>query len=250
MSFWSWFSRASRPPAPTAIEPEPRPVISDVDRDFVRTALDRFRANGLMIKRELDRDLIVARALVDSFRWKDDGIASAPSLQLLFLALADETDSLTNDVDLVTELYPPLATIDDDDAEQMLAMHSNSVFVNASSITLLNEDVSLRSTIHNLAELGDVRIEQIELHKLKAGMLKATFMIEDLGPGGFEIEDRKRPDPAPLLAEMNRIALAIGRGRYLVVHEGGSESDTFILADDATVPLLSALVGADPAAKP
>lgn len=246
MSFWSWFSRPTPPAAVPVREPEPRPIITDADRDFVSTSLDLFEANGLVIQPELDRELIVARALVDGFRWKGDGSAAAPSLQLLFLALASGTDSLIAEVDLVTELYPPLAGMDDDAVEQLLAKHSDSIFVNARSVTLIIEGDSLMYAIRDFAELGDMAITQIELHKPKGGMLKATFVHEDLGPCAFEIEDRKRPDATPLLTEMNRIALAIGSGRYLVVPEGSSDSDIFILADDASVQLLTALLGAEP----
>ncbi|MGJ4946835.1 hypothetical protein [Bradyrhizobium sp. HKCCYLS20291] len=248
MSFWSWFSRPSRAPASPEIEPEPGPVTTKADRDFITTALDRFEVSGLAIKRELDRELIITRALVDSFRWKDDD-TGAPSLQALFLAMAGETDSLIGEIGLLIEIYPPMAEMDDDAAERFLAEHSESIFVNAGSITLVSEADSLGYTINDLAGLGNIGIAQIELHRSRGGLLKATFVVEGLGPGAFEIEDRKRPEAAPLLAEMNRIAVATGRGRYLVVDEGSSDSDTFILADDASVPLLTALLDAQPAVK-
>ena len=168
---------------------------------------------------------------------------------MLFLALADGTDSLADDVDLVTDLYPRLSTMDDEATEGVLALHGGSVFVNASSVTLVNEDNSLMHSIEDLANLGGINVEQIELQKLKAGMIKASFMVEGLGPAGFAIEDRKRSDAAPLLAEMSRIAMAKGAGSYLVVHEGSSEGDTFILANEKTAGLLRELVGAEPVAR-
>src|SRR5262249_35548591 len=140
MSFWSWFSRRP-PPAPMfePVKPPPRPVFTDADREFVKSALDRFEAAGLPIQPHLDRDLLVARALISIFRWKDDETALQPALQALFLALAGETDSLTWYIDEMQEQYPPLVAMDDDTAEELLQTHSFSIFSNAGSITLVNE---------------------------------------------------------------------------------------------------------------
>jgi hypothetical protein len=243
MPFWSWFSRRPPPaPIPEPVEPDPTPVFTDADRAFVRSALDRFETSGLRIWPELDRELIVARALVDIFRWKADEAASVPSLRALFLALAAGTDSLTWYIDDVQEQYPPLAAMDDDAAEDILEMHSFSIFVNASSINLINEGDAFEDIVRCFAELGDLDVEDVEERAIRNGMLRVSFTISGVGACQFEIENRKRPDVTPLFVEMNRIAKAKGVGRYINVHEGSSESDTFILGDEAMIPAITELL--------
>src|SRR5262249_28278884 len=96
MSFWSFWSRKPPGPVPLPAEPERSPSFTDADREYVRNTLDRFEASGLQILSDLDRDLIVVRALIDIERWKPDHRALGDDdLVSLFLALAGETDSLT-----------------------------------------------------------------------------------------------------------------------------------------------------------
>jgi hypothetical protein len=246
MSIWSWFSR--RPPLPISrpTEPDPRPIFTDTDREFVRSALDRFETSGLRIRPELDRDLIVARALVDIDRWQENEATLQPALQALFLALAAETDSLTWHVDDMQEQYPPLAEIDDDAAEDLLATHSPSIFVNAGSINLVNEDNALDRMVRDFAALGDIKIAQVELRPLKNGNTNVSFEVDGIGTRRFEIENLKHPDVTPAFTEMNRIAIAKGLGRYINVPEGSSESDTFILADETAIPAIIALLELKP----
>jgi hypothetical protein len=85
MSFWSWWSRKLIVGEPAPISQEPMsflpgrtPVITDADRQYVRNALDRFEASGLQIWSELDRELIVVRALADAQRRIVDRPGSNP----------------------------------------------------------------------------------------------------------------------------------------------------------------------------
>jgi len=99
MSFWSWWSRKPAVGEPIPIEPERRLAFTDADREYIRDALNRFEASGLQIWSKLNRDLIVARALIDADRWKQDGELAENGLLMLFLAFSSETDSLTFYVD-------------------------------------------------------------------------------------------------------------------------------------------------------
>lgn len=158
MSFWSWWSRKPAVDEPIPIEPERRLAFTDADREYIRDALNCFEASGLQIWSKLNRDLIVARALIDADRWKRDGELPENGLLMLFLALAAETDSLTYYVDEVEEQFKPLSSMDDDATEEMLQEHSESIFVNARSIcTVIEEDTSLNDMVYaffNLNSLG------------------------------------------------------------------------------------------------
>ncbi|CCE05393.1 hypothetical protein BRAS3843_1380013 [Bradyrhizobium sp. STM 3843] len=218
-------------------------MFTAADREFVMTALDQFEANGLVIWSELERNLVVARALVDVSLWKTDDTRPAPKLQPLFLALAGGTDSLTCYLDDVQELYPPLSSMDDDAATEILEQHSSSIFANASSINLVNEDNALEHMVRQFFALAGLDVAHLDLRVMKNGLTRVSFEVEELGACRFEIESLKRPDVTPALAEMNRIAKAKGRGRYIRVSEGSSESETFIFADDATLPRIVDLLG-------
>jgi hypothetical protein len=243
MSFWSFWSRKSPGPTPLPVEPERRPSFTVADRDYVRNALDRFEASGLRIQSDLDRELIAVRALIDIERWKPDHRASGDDdLVSLFLALACETDSLTWYVEDVQEAYPRLSSLDDDTAEQRLQEHSFSIFVNAGSITTVNEDNSLENMVYDLAELGNLDVSQTSLNPMKSGLTRVTFQVEGLGEFHFDIDSSKRPDITPALDEMNRIVRSKNLGRYIVVHEGNSESETFIFATEALIPGITGLL--------
>jgi hypothetical protein len=210
---------------------------TDADRDYVRSALDRFEASGLQIWSELDRDLIVARALIDVERWKrDHRELGEGNLVSLFLALANETDSLTWYIDDVQDQFPALAAMDDEAAETLLQDHSYPIFVNASSICTVNEGNSLENMVYSFAALSGVDVSQTSQRDLKNDLTRVSFQVEGLGECHFDIESRKRPDYTPALAEMNRIAKSKNLGQYVVVPEGSSESDTFIFATEATLP--------------
>jgi hypothetical protein len=104
---------------------------------------------GLRIWPNLNRNLIVARALLDADCWgferNDETPLERPAtpdpilIRQLFLALAGGTDSLTYYLDEVESLFPELAAIEPDAADAMLDLHSYSIFENANSITTVNE---------------------------------------------------------------------------------------------------------------
>jgi hypothetical protein len=80
MPFWSkWFQK----PITAAQTPRPRPTFTDLDREYIRTALDRLNANGLRIWPTLNRDLIVTRALVDAELWGFKGRSLLESRDLI-----------------------------------------------------------------------------------------------------------------------------------------------------------------------
>ena len=243
MPFWSWWSRKPTVGEPIPIEPEQRLAFTDADRAYVRDALNRFEANGLQIWSKLNRDLIVARALIDADSWKHDGDLPENGLLTLFLALAAETDSLTYYVDEVGEQFEPLSSMDDDDAEEMLQEHNASIFVNARSIcTIIEDDASLNDMVQAFSGLNNLSVSQVSSHVLKNGLIKVSFDVEGVGECGFEIDSSKRPDITPALAEMNRISKSKDLGQYIMVSEGSSESMTFIFAVEEILPKVTNLL--------
>lgn len=245
MSFWSWFSRTPPPPFFERLAPEQRPTFTEADRQFVRAALDRFEASGLTIWSELNRDLIVARALIDIFRWKADD-APQPSLRELFLALACETDSLPGYIADIGEQFPSLLSMDEDVAEELLEQHSCPIFVNASSINLINEDNSLDRIVRDLSAMGNLGVEQINYRSTGNGVITVYLEVEGTGACRFTIEDRKRPDMTPALGELNRVAKAKGLGQYVSVPDGNSDSETFIFANETALPKIIDLLELEP----
>jgi hypothetical protein len=236
MSFWSWWSRRPADAEPDRIEPERRPTFTEADREFVRSALDRFEAHGLTIWSKLNRELIVARALIDAERWKRDGDRSDDDLSLLFFVLAAETDSLTFYVDEVEELFPSLHAMDDDAANAILGDHSDSIFVNARSICTVNEDNSLNNMVYELSGLSSLDVSGVSQTVMKNGLTRISFQAEGIGECHFAVESQKRPDIGPALAEMNRIAKSKDIGQYIMVSEGSSESMIFIFAPENVLP--------------
>ncbi len=245
MSFWSWWSQKPVAAAPNPILLERRPTFTQNDRDFVRVALDRFEAIGLRIWPTLDRDLIVARALIDANLWmRDDSGRPKNELQPLFLILAFETDSLTYYVDEVEQLFAPLARMDANAAEELLQEHSYSIFENANTICTVNEDNSLENMVHDIAALtgGALEVGHISGQAMKNGLTKVSFEVEGLGECHFEIESLKRPDVTPALMEMNRIAKTKRIGQYITISDGNSENLIFIFAAEAVLSDISGLL--------
>jgi hypothetical protein len=245
MSFWSWWSQKPVAATPNPILSERRPTFTETDRDFVRVALDRFEAIGLRIWPILDRDLIVARALIDANLWmREDGGRPKNELQPLFLTLAFETDSLTYYVDEVGQLFAPLARMDANAAEEILQEHSYSIFENANTICTVNEDNSLENMVHDIAALtrGALEVSHISRQVMKNGLTKVSFQVEGLGECHFEIENLKRPDVTPTLIEMNRIAKSKGIGQYIMFSDGNSESMIFIFAAEAVLSDITGLL--------
>lgn len=246
MSFWSFLSRkkpVTRPPVPSAPPvAEQRPSFTDADREYIRTALDRFVAHGLEISPELNRGLIVARALTDMDRWKSADGHLDDDVTLLFLALAAENNSLMYYVDEVRAEFPSIAEMDDDDAETLLAQHSGLIFMNAASICTLNEGNSLESMVLAFAALSGLDTSDVHRHLVNGGLTRVSFRVAGSDECHFDIESTKRPDITPALAEMNRIVQSKGIGRYAVVPEGNSDRETFVFATEAVLSRLTNLL--------
>jgi hypothetical protein len=248
VSFWRIWSR--KPPAAEApVSATLKRSFTESDRAYTLSALDRFDAVGLHIRPDLNRELIVVRALIDIERWRpDDRDLGEQDLQSLFLALAAETDSLTWYVDDVQELFPDLASMDDDTAEVLLQDQSRSIFANAASICTVNEDNSLDNMVLGFCELAGIAATQVNRRVMKDGLTHVSFEVGGLGDCRFTIESRKRPDITPLLAEMNRVTKIKGIGQFITVPEGSSESDTFIFATESALPGIIEFLGLDPRA--
>lgn len=244
MSFWRFWSRKTVLPEAVSAKLPPQEALpfTDADREFVRSALDRFEANGLQIWSELNRDLIVARALVDIDLWKPNDGWPRDELQSLFMVLANGTDSLPGRYPEVEDECPALATMDDEAAEEMLQRHSETIFVNASSICIVSEGGSLNNTTYALAALGNLEVSEVEQHVLKNGLTRVSFQVEGLGERHFDVESAKRPDVTPVFVEMNRIAEIKKLGRYIPAWERNSDSETFIFADEATLSKITSLL--------
>lgn len=243
MSFWSFWSRKPAGTTSAPIEPERRPSYTEADREFVRAALVQFESNGLAIGPDLDRGLICARALIDVDLWKQEN--HPDDLRPLFIALAGETDSLTWYVDEVEAQFPALASIDDDAAEEMLQQHSDSIFVNARSITTVNEDNSLEGMVYGLAALNSLDVSEVIQPQTTNCVTKVSFHVGGLGERHFELESGKYPDITPALAEMNNITKIKNLGQYIVVPQGSSEGEIFVFADEATLPRITNLLKLD-----
>jgi hypothetical protein len=124
----------------------------------------------------------------------------------------------------------------------MLEEHSQSIFVNARSICTVNEDNSLNNMVYAFSGLNSLEVSQVGQEVLKNGLTRVSFQVEGLGTCHFEIESRKRPDVAPALAEMNRIAKSKGIRQYIAVTEGSSDSMIFIFATEAVLPGIISLL--------
>ncbi len=242
MAFWSkWF----RKPA-DAVEQIPTPrkqgsIFTDDDREYIRTALDRFVASGLRIWPTLDRDLIVARALLDAERWslEENRVqASNDPIESLFLALADETDCLTYHPDDVEELFAPLTEMTDEAATELLQRHSYSVFENANTLWTINEGDRLDRLAFEFSSLtgGALKINDVEVDDGKKGIVKVSFQVEGLGERHFEVENIKRTDIIPALLEMSDIAKCKNIGRFVLAYNGTDDSVIIIFTTEVKLP--------------
>lgn len=255
MSFWSWMWRkpadAEPTDEPTSLLPERKITITDADRDYVRKALDRFEACGLQIWSNLDRELIVVRALADAQRWRYGGSITPPDYGLrtdqdpinqLFFALAGGTNRWIE----MQEQFAPLTAMEEDAAEAMLEEHSHSIFVNAESINTVNEGnpTFLQDWVHKFDALtnGVLAVSDVRQVDMKNGFIRVSFRSEGLGDCQCEVENRKRPDVTPFFIEMNRIAQQKALGRFLIAPEGNSEQETFIFATDAHLVAVTKLL--------
>lgn len=255
MSFWSWWSRNPVIAEPTAVVPERRPTFTDADRQYVRAALDRFEACGLQIWSKLDREFIVARALVDAERWgyrrgdepPENGLPlDHDPIRDLFLALTCETEATVFYVDELEEQFPALSAMDEEAVDAVLAEHGQSIFVNAESINTVNEgnDTFLRGIVETFDALatGTLDVKSISQDVTNSGLTGVSFQVDGLGERHIQIESHKRPDITPALVEINRIAKSKGLGQFIRVAEGNSESDTFIFTTDTHLLALKQLL--------
>ena len=141
--------------------------ITDRDGDYVRDALQRLEAVGLVLKPQLDRELIVARALLEAHLWRylpgdppESGSRFAPDpIAPLFSVLARETDAFLDrrafqiyrreperlhSLRLSAERHPAL------DA------HSGSIFANAAYVEISDYEQELFSTDLCHLSRGDI----------------------------------------------------------------------------------------------
>jgi hypothetical protein len=252
MSFWSWLSRkpaiAELTEERTPLFPRRKATITDADRHYVRNALDRFEACGLQIWSQLDRELIVVRALVEAQRWGYEWNIEPPENGLL-IDHDPINDLFFGETDCWVEMeeqFAPLSAMDEDAAEAMLEEHSHSIFVNAESINTVNEGnlTFLEDLVHKLDALtnGALALSNVRQVIMKNGFIRVSFQVEGLGDCQCEVENRKRPDVTPAFIEMNRIAQHKGLGRFLIAPEGNSEQETFIFTTDAHLGAVTKLL--------
>lgn len=226
------------------------PAITDSDRRYVRDALDRFGACGLQIWSELDRELIVVRALADAERWGAGWNMEPPENGLLmdqdpiddlFRALVSGTDCW----DEMEEQFAPFYEMDADAVAAMLETHSHSIFVNAESLCTVNEGsfTFLEDLVQKFDALanGALALKNVRQVIMKNGYIRVSFEVEGLGLCQCDVEDRKRPDVTPAFHEMNRIAQHKGIGRFLIA-PGEAEQETFIFATEEILPKITGLL--------
>ncbi len=241
MAFWSRWFRKPAVLASTPTAPRPRLVFTDLDREYIRVALDRFDASGLRIWPTLNRDLIVARAQLDAERWclnENSMKIDNDPIQSLFLALADETDCLTYHPDDVEELFAPLAEMNDEAVTEMLQTHSYSIFENANTLCVINEGNTLDNLAFEFSGLtsGALKINDVEVDDGRKGIVKVSFQVEGIGEHHFEVENIKCPDITPVLLEMNDIATRKDIGRFVMAYNGTDDTVMVIFTTEANLP--------------
>ena len=221
MSIWSWLLKRDSAAAPVAEPPrrmpEPRAVFTDADRAYVRAALDRFEACGLRVRADLDRDLIVVRALIDSHRWGFGGEKTPPAIGLalkddpirqLFDWLVIYADDIAGYADDTQQMFPRLLEMDDGSANDMVDNHSASIFENASEICAVQEGDGMSSMVCEIAGLscGAVAVEDAE-----------GFLAEIKLHG-------KHPDITPVIQKFNAHATTAGDARFVLLESGSSDT--------------------------
>ena len=205
---------------------------------LVRESLGRLEGAGLRINPELDRDLIIVRllrSLANQFEGDDlatvfaeqkTGVAGS-SIDLVVLSdLADETDAFFDfeDVDVV---LPKLSTMSDEDLDDLIAIHSSTIFENAYTICIVNEHGPgefVPQHVHELETLacGDFAVKSVG-ETTKPQLLVGRVALSDGQSASFEIGDEKRPDLTPFLKAMNSLIAHLQRGRFVAVISGSSE---------------------------
>jgi hypothetical protein len=195
-----------------------RTPLSEADRQYVRDALARFEEVGLKIKTRLDRELIVARALLDADRWRYDdfpderGKKFAPDpLAALFAALAGETDALHGCGDAGPYGAEPellrsmreLALKSPGFSED----YSFSIFENAAEIWPINEGDGIACAAEALAALSGGAISTASNSNPGRGVIA---IVSNGAVFTCSIGGGKHPDLEPFYDILNQAASGLG----------------------------------------
>jgi hypothetical protein len=242
MSLWArLFGRTSSAPSDSIVghaDKANAAAWNDTQKRAVRGALARLAAAGLRIRPTLDRDVIVVRGLrdladrygragLDAFLESEDIVGEEISLDLALLrALSSGTDAFL-DVDGVDALFPHLSALSDEALAGVLDDHSYSIFANATSVRIVNEqepDDYVRHHVDELAGLGygDFEIESIETSQ-NADRIVGRVTLASGQSGAFEFGSEKRPDLTPFFKAMNDLVEPVAKACFLAVDTGDNE---------------------------
>lgn len=108
-----------------------------------------------------------------------------------------------------------------------LPSHSSSIFENAASMWIVNEeepDSYISDRVKHLIDFtrGDLEATS-NTHISGSGDLAGTITLSDGISESFRLADEKRPDTTPLFIAINKLAGRSGKGRFVVVLCGNSE---------------------------
>jgi hypothetical protein len=214
-----------------------RPPLLDADRQYVRDALVRFEGLGLRIRRHLDRELIVARALLEAGCWRyvcnhppEIGKRLAPDpLAMLFVVLAGETNEL-HDYEMIGSYRADSEVVRSIRAEAEMSPnfadeYSSSIFENAAEIGTVNEGDALGYILQNIVALSGGIISVAPGSDPHSGTLK---IISDGEIFTCLVDGCKRPDLTSLYEILNEASSKHGL-RY-VFPSPGANSDSEIIA--------------------
>jgi hypothetical protein len=248
MSIWAkFFGRtAPRPGLPSAQEGESEGLQSpmhgllanETNWRLVREAIERLEAAGLRIYPTLDREVIVVRSLCGLANWcegddpvrffadQEHAVARNSLDLLLLLDLASETDDLygLEDIDI---FLPKYSSLPDEELHDLVSNHSVSIFENASSVCIVNDDEPGDYIRHKLQDLtplacGDFTVRSVTETK-RSNRLAGRVVLSDGQSVSFEIDDEKRPDLTPLFKSVNSLIAPLNKGRFVTVLTGNSE---------------------------
>ncbi len=216
-------------------------LASEANWQFVRDALHRLEAAGLHIDPALNRELIVVRALRDAanycksgdiisfFTEKQDMAAKNSPDLLLLLDLISETDAFHDfeDFDFLDVAFPNRVDLDTRQIQTVLETHSNSVFLNAASISILNIDIPstlIEELVRELEVLaqGDFMVRSV-VATTGSDKLGAQIILDDGRACTVEIDNWKRADIVPLLTALNAIIAPLRKGTFTFLLSGDSE---------------------------
>lgn len=217
-------------------------LAKDANWQLVRESLGRLEEAGLRINPELDLDLIVVRFLRDfANQFEGDDLATvfsgqerggaASSIDLAaFEDLTRETDALIDfeDIDVVLS---KLSTMSEEDLDNLITLHSDTIFENAFTICIVNEHGPGEFVPRHVRELetlacGDFTVESV-VETTKPQLLVGGVTLSDGQCASFEIGIEKRPDLTPFLKAMNSLIAHLEKGRFVAVITGSG--DNFIV---------------------